>query len=66
MAAAARDLGALAIDDTAEDSQSAAVALGVARALAEGFERVLCVPGDCPALDPAELDSLLDDINDRR
>ena len=23
----------------------------------EGFERVLCVPGDCPALDPAELDA---------
>jgi 2-phospho-L-lactate guanylyltransferase len=60
VAAAARDLGALIVDDTAEESQSAAVALGVARALAEGFERVLCVPGDCPALDPAELDWLLD------
>ena len=30
------------------------------RALAEGIERVLCIPGDCPALDPAELDALLD------
>jgi 2-phospho-L-lactate guanylyltransferase len=60
VAAAARRLGALAIADTAEESQSAAVALGVARALAEGFERVLCIPGDCPALDPAELDLLLD------
>lgn len=60
VAAAARRLGALTVQDTAEESQSAAVALGVARALAEGFERVLCIPGDCPALDPAELDSLLD------
>ena len=34
-------------------------ALGVERALAEGIERVLCVPGDCPALDPDELDALL-------
>jgi 2-phospho-L-lactate guanylyltransferase len=60
VAAAARRLGALVVRDTAEESQSAAVALGVARALAEGFERVLCIPGDCPALHPAELDSLLD------
>jgi 2-phospho-L-lactate/phosphoenolpyruvate guanylyltransferase len=63
--AAARELGALAVEDTAEASQSAAVALGVARALSDGFERVLCVPGDCPALDPAELDSLLDTSNAR-
>jgi 2-phospho-L-lactate/phosphoenolpyruvate guanylyltransferase len=60
LAAAARHMGALVIEDTAEESQSAAVALGVVRALAEGFERVLCIPGDCPALDPAELDSLLE------
>ncbi len=50
---------ALVIDDTADDGQSAAVALGVRRALAERFERVLCIPGDCPALDPDELDELL-------
>jgi 2-phospho-L-lactate/phosphoenolpyruvate guanylyltransferase len=60
VAATAREIGALAIEDTAEASQSAAVALGVTRALADGFERVLCIPGDCPALDPAELDLLLD------
>jgi 2-phospho-L-lactate guanylyltransferase len=59
VAAASRYLGALVVQDTAEESQSAAVALGIERALAEGFERVLCVPGDCPALNPAELDSLL-------
>lgn len=60
IAAAASYLGALVVPDTAEDGQSAAVALGVRAALAEGFERVLCIPGDCPALDPAEVDSLLD------
>lgn len=59
VAAAAREIGALTVGDTAEASQSAAVALGVARALADGFERVLCIPGDCPALDPTELDALL-------
>jgi len=59
VATAAHRLGALVVQDTAEVSQSAAVVLGVERALAEGFERVLCVPGDCPALDPAELDALL-------
>jgi 2-phospho-L-lactate/phosphoenolpyruvate guanylyltransferase len=62
--AAARHLGALVVPDSAEESQSAAVTLGVERALAEGFERVLCVPGDCPALDPEELDSLLDPSDD--
>lgn len=50
---------ALLVEDTAERGQSAAVALGVRRAIDDGFERVLCVPGDCPALDPAELDALL-------
>ena len=28
-------------------------------ALSDGFDRVLLVPGDCPALDPDELDALL-------
>jgi 2-phospho-L-lactate/phosphoenolpyruvate guanylyltransferase len=58
-AAAASREGAAVIEDEAESGQSAAVTLGVHRALAEGFERVLCVPGDCPALDPAELEGLL-------
>lgn len=56
---AARYLGATVIEDTAEQGQSAAAALGLARALEEGFERALCVPGDCPTLDPDELSELL-------
>jgi 2-phospho-L-lactate guanylyltransferase len=59
VATAAHEQGALVIDDAEEAGQSAAAGLGVRRALAEGMERVLCVPGDCPALDPAELDTLL-------
>jgi 2-phospho-L-lactate guanylyltransferase len=57
--AAAHYMGAIVVSDAGADSQSAAVALGIERALAAGAERVLCVPGDCPALDPAELEELL-------
>lgn len=60
MREAARRDGVQLLEDTAEGGQSAAVALGIARALADGFDRVLCIPGDCPALDAAELDRLLD------
>jgi 2-phospho-L-lactate guanylyltransferase len=55
----ARTQGAIVIDDSAQDGQSAAVALGVERALTEGMERALCIPGDCPTLDPTELEALL-------
>jgi 2-phospho-L-lactate guanylyltransferase len=58
-AGAARARGALVVEDAAESGQSAAAALGLRSALAHGAERVLCVPGDCPALDPRELDGLL-------
>ena len=47
------------LEDRAERGQSSAVSLGVALARERGFERVLCVPGDCPALSPDELDELL-------
>jgi 2-phospho-L-lactate/phosphoenolpyruvate guanylyltransferase len=59
VAAAAREQGALVLADAAEEGQSAAVTLGIRAALAEGIERALCIPGDCPALQPAELESLL-------
>jgi 2-phospho-L-lactate/phosphoenolpyruvate guanylyltransferase len=59
VALAARELGAIVVEDDAESGQPAAVSLGVERALLDGLERVLCVPGDCPALDPAELGRLL-------
>ncbi len=59
VAAAARYLGAIVVPDAAEAGQSAAVAQGIERAAAEGFARVLCIPGDCPALDPGEVAALL-------
>lgn len=59
VAAAAVYQGALVVEDSAEEGQSAAVRLGLERALGEGAERALCIPGDCPALDPAELEALL-------
>ena len=62
----AAEHGALLLADTAEDGQSTAVGIGIQRAIAEGFERVLCIPGDCPALDPAELDALLAAADARR
>jgi 2-phospho-L-lactate/phosphoenolpyruvate guanylyltransferase len=49
------------VDDPVEAGQSAAASLGVRAAVSRGAERVLLVPGDCPALDPAEVDSLLAD-----
>jgi 2-phospho-L-lactate/phosphoenolpyruvate guanylyltransferase len=65
VASAARYVGAIVVEDSApltgtgESGQSAAASLGLARALQEGFERALCVPGDCPMLDPDELTALL-------
>ncbi len=47
------------LEDGEDSGQSAAVVRGSRRALTLGFERVLCVPGDCPALDPGELSALL-------
>lgn len=59
VALAARYTGAIVVEDVAEQGQSAAAALGLAKAFEQGFERGLCVPGDCPTLDPAELVDLL-------
>jgi 2-phospho-L-lactate guanylyltransferase len=58
-ARAAEESGATVMHDPAEAGQSAAAARGIDAALVRGAERVLLVPGDCPALDPQELSSLL-------
>ncbi len=57
--AAARSAGAHVVDDPVEAGQSGAAARGVTAAIARGAERVLLVPGDCPALDPGEVGRLL-------
>src|ERR1700735_1673163 len=48
----------IVVEDTAS-SHSEATQLGIARALAMGATRALLVPGDCPLLDPTELEQLL-------
>ncbi len=57
--ASARAAGAIVIADEHESGQSPAAAAGVTRARHDGAERVLLLPGDCPALDPRELEQLL-------
>jgi 2-phospho-L-lactate guanylyltransferase len=66
VAAAARYVGAIVVEDSAESGQSAAAQVGLARAVEDGFESALCVPGDCPALDPGELGALLGPTESRR
>jgi 2-phospho-L-lactate guanylyltransferase len=57
--ALARAHNAQTIGDPDEPGHSAAAAHGVRWATEQGAGRVLLVPGDCPTLDPAEVDDLL-------
>jgi 2-phospho-L-lactate guanylyltransferase len=59
VAEAASLQGAIVVDDDRQEGQSAAVSLGLERAANEGFQRALCIPGDCPALDPVEIAEIL-------
>ena len=58
-ASAAERVGASVIPDETESGQSPAAQAGVGYAVREGAERVLLVPGDCPAVDPREVAALL-------
>jgi 2-phospho-L-lactate guanylyltransferase len=55
----ARVCGARVVADGVEAGQSAAALMGIKAALDDGAERVLLVPGDTPALQPADLVALL-------
>jgi 2-phospho-L-lactate guanylyltransferase len=55
---------AAVVDDPEDAGHSAAAERGVAAAIERGATRVLLVPGDCPALDPAEVDHLLAEADD--
>jgi 2-phospho-L-lactate guanylyltransferase len=57
--ALARAHDAVTIRDPAEPGHNPAAAEGVRWAVEQGARRVLLVPGDCPALSPAEVDDLL-------
>lgn len=52
------DARTLLLDDRGLGHSEAAT-LGARAGLESGFERALLVPGDCPLLDPEELDALL-------
>lgn len=60
-AALARAAGAEVVDDALEEGQSAAAHQGIERAVELGADRALLVPGDCPALDPAEVAELIEE-----
>jgi 2-phospho-L-lactate guanylyltransferase len=61
----AEGYGALVVDDD-QLGHNKAAAHGIARALELGATRVLLVPGDCPLLDPRELDALISEHTDPR
>ncbi|MGI8804601.1 MAG: 2-phospho-L-lactate guanylyltransferase [Thermoleophilaceae bacterium] len=50
----------IVLRDHARAGQSAATRIGIDHALAEGFDRVLLVPGDTPLVDAAAIDGLLE------
>ena len=55
----ARAVHAEVIDDPEERGHSEAARLGLARASELGAEAAILVPGDCPLIDPQEVDRLL-------
>jgi 2-phospho-L-lactate/phosphoenolpyruvate guanylyltransferase len=57
--------GAEIVPDPEDVGHVEAALAGIARAEVEGAERVLLLPGDCPLLDPRELDRLLTGVPDR-
>lgn len=60
-AAAAADV----VPDPADEGHVEAAMAGIARAEADGASCVVLLPGDCPLLDPRELDRLLTGLPDR-
>jgi 2-phospho-L-lactate guanylyltransferase len=50
--------GAIVVEDDTLGHSEAAL-LGIGQALESGAERVLLVPGDCPLLDPKQIDELV-------
>jgi len=57
--------GAEVVPDPEDAGHSEAALAGIARAEIEGAERVVLLAGDCPLLDPRELDRLLTGVPGR-
>jgi 2-phospho-L-lactate guanylyltransferase len=64
-AALAAAAGADLLSDFDDASHSAAALAGIAAAEATGADCVALLPGDCPLLDPRELDKMLTGVPDR-
>ena len=63
---AAREHAADVVADPSDAGHSQAAMLGIARAVELGATAVALLPGDCPLLDPSELDAALDRISGGR
>ena len=61
----AAEAGAEVIPDPEDAGHVEAALAGIARAEVEGAEQVVLLAGDCPLLDPRELDRLLTAVPDR-
>jgi 2-phospho-L-lactate/phosphoenolpyruvate guanylyltransferase len=61
----AAEVGAEVVPDPGDGGHVEAVLAGITRAEAEGAARVVLLPGDCPLLEPRELDRLLTGIPER-
>jgi 2-phospho-L-lactate guanylyltransferase len=61
----AAGVGAEVVPDPGDGGHVAAALAGIARAEAEGASCVVLLPGDCPLLDPRELDRLLTGLPER-
>ena len=57
--ALAHGYDAQTVHDPEDTGHSKAAIVGVREAIARGARRVLLVPGDCPAIDPKEVDALV-------
>ena len=60
----AAEVGAEVVPDPADAGHIEAAQAGIVRAEAEGARCVVLLPGDCPLLDPRELDRLLTGVPD--
>jgi len=61
----AAEHGAEVVPDPGDAGHVQAALAGIARAEVEGEGRVVLLPGDCPLLDPRELDRLLTGVPER-
>jgi 2-phospho-L-lactate guanylyltransferase len=65
VAALARPFDVTLLDDATDSGHSEAAALGVGEATADGADCVALLPGDCPLLDPLELDAAIAGLSNR-